>query len=156
MDEYVKIVLYAFPLLKTVEKDYGDHIKNRAVLSYRSDAPALAVAQYIAGEIVEKERLVWLKDTVQRVLDELSEEERALIGLRYFGKARKKEENINKVKSESTYYRLQNRLGKKVGEQMKKIGLTKSLYADWFMAMPLFQKVEKYLKRKEKCIPGMH
>ncbi|MBP3422500.1 MAG: hypothetical protein J6K86_01910, partial [Clostridia bacterium] len=53
LKNYVKIILYAYPLLKTVEKDYEEHIGNKALLSYDGRWTAEQTAEYIAGEILE-------------------------------------------------------------------------------------------------------
>ena len=56
MEKYLKAVLYAYPFLETVEQDYDEHIKNKAVLSYRGDKSAEELAVYIAGEIIRRDR----------------------------------------------------------------------------------------------------
>ena len=60
METYLKAVLYAYPLLQTVEKDYADHITNKALLSYESKKSTEELAEYLAEEILRKERLIWL------------------------------------------------------------------------------------------------
>jgi hypothetical protein len=50
-------VLYAYPLLEIMEEDYRIHIRNRALLSCLSTAPAEKTAEYIAGEILEKRKI---------------------------------------------------------------------------------------------------
>ena len=54
MENYAKVMLYVYPFLKTVEKDYQDHIRNKAVLSHNSGMTAERLADYIAGEIIIK------------------------------------------------------------------------------------------------------
>ena len=79
MENYVKAVLYAYPSLGKMEEAYKIHIRNMAVLSYREDIPAVAMAGKIVGEIAQKSKLVWLKALVERSVRRLSEEEREIL-----------------------------------------------------------------------------
>ena len=89
MENYTKVVLYAYPLLRTVGEDYAEHIRNKALLSYDSAMTTERLAEYLAEEILCKERLEWLKRTVEDVLSRLSDVERTLVAIRYFGKTKK-------------------------------------------------------------------
>ena len=155
MEKYLKAVLYAYPLLETVEQDYDIHIKNKAVLSYRNDKSAEELAVYIAEEIIRRERFAWLKKTVAKILDTLSEKERSLLELRYFGKRRKRTSNTLQgqsecVLSESSYFRAQNRLAEKVGAMLVRAGFTKEVYENDFADTEIFQRVNAILARREK------
>ena len=151
MEEFVKEVLYAFPLLKTVEKDYEEHIENKAVLSYKSNLSTENLAEYIVGEILEKERLTWLKGVVSGVLDKLNDLERAMVGVRYFGHKRKEKLPAGTALgawSERTYFREQERLGKKLGGMLTAAGLTAEVFEKWFAPTQLFETVHKYAKKR--------
>ena len=54
LEEFVKAVLYAFPVLEEMEEEYETHIRNKAVLSYKSQLPTEELAEYIVKEIIEK------------------------------------------------------------------------------------------------------
>ena len=86
MENYLKTVLYAYPLLKTVGEDYAEHIRNKAVLSYNSSLKTEDLAEYLAKEILRKNNLLWLRGAIEGVLAKLDDTERALIAARYFGK----------------------------------------------------------------------
>ena len=149
MEEFVKEVLYAYPLLKTVEKDYAEHIQNQAVLSYKSNLSTERLAEYIAEEIVESQRLAWLKRVVCEVLDKLDDLEKTMVSIRYFGKKRKDSLSAPFGKwSERTYFREQERLGKKIGGMLTESGLTAGLFALWFAPTQLFETVHKYAKKR--------
>ena len=164
MEQYTKAVLYVYPLLKTVEKDYEDHIRNKALLSYDTRENAERLIEYIAEEIICKERLEWLKSVVSEVLSKLSEMEKALIAIRYFGKSKKrclvgvkwrdkKGEEAQSQKtswSERTYFRQQQRLLIKVSAMLKAAGLSEERYQAWFAEMEMFKRVERALKRQTK------
>ena len=88
MENYVKVVLYAYPFLQNVGRDYEEHIQNKAILSYRSNKTAEEVALYLAEEIIRQRELVALKNLIDGVLDKLSTVEKLLEQIRYFGKER--------------------------------------------------------------------
>lgn len=153
---YVKAVLYTYPLLKTVGRDYEEHIRNKALLSYDSSICAEKLVEYIAEEILCKEKLEWLKELVESVLSRLSDEEKALMEIRYFGRPKKirsfariKAEDTTRNKktwSERMYFRRQNRLYEKVAAMLKAAGLTEECYKKEFSEMDLFKKVDRFIQ----------
>lgn len=157
MENYAKVVLYAYPLLKTVGEDYEEHIRNKALLSYDSPMTAERLAEYIAGEILCMDKLEWLKATVEQVLDKLDEVERTLLAIRYFGKRKtirrflplrratngEKREN---AWSEGKYFRRQRRLAEKVGAMLKSAGVTKEVYDRDFAALDIFRKIHIFVE----------
>ena len=150
MENYVKVVLYAYPLLKTVGKDYEEHIRNKAVLSYDSNLTAERLAEYLAAEILEMNRLEWLKSRVNGALEKLDGAERELLAIRYFGKTKGirdflKTENA-KGCSPRQYFRRQQRLGQKLGELLQKQGVTKDVYEKDFAGIDLFRKIHKFVE----------
>lgn len=154
LEEFIKAVLYAFPLMNAMDKQYQEHIKNKAVLSYKGDAPAEVLAEYIAQEILEKRRMLWLKERVQSVVDALNDLEKTLVAVRYFGKKRRveKADNLLKNCSERTYFRMQQRLEKKLSAALQRAGITKALFDKWFLSTELFQTVYAYLSRTSEGI----
>ena len=159
MKEYVKTVLYVYPLLKTLGKEYQEHIVNRAVLSYRMSRSVESEVEYLVQEIADKRNLAWLKTCVESVLAQLSDEEKTLIAVRYFGKERTiKKATVAKAvgqngrrgaMSESTYFRKQNRLLNKVGELLGAVGVDEKTFEALFARLPLFQKVAALQVRRE-------
>ena len=115
MENYIKAVLYAYPLLKTVGEDYAEHIKNKAVLSYHTPRGTQRLAEYLAEEILRKNCLLWLRDVIEKTLAKLSELERQLIEMRYFGKRRnaaltyRGKDGVEKPWSERKYFRYNTR-----------------------------------------------
>lgn len=157
LENYAKAVLYAYPLLKTVGEDYAVHIRNRAVLSYESSLTTEQLAEYLAGEIIEKNRLQWLKNTVKTIIDKLTDEERTLLDIRYFGQTKKLRDFLNgqarKGCSERTYFRLQSRLAEKLGAMLFYAGVTQKLYDEEYKNMDIFRKIHKFVEAgKDKKI----
>ncbi len=159
MKEYAKNILYAYPLLETVEKDYEEHIRNRALLSYDSRKRAEELAEYIAGEILEMRRLEWVKGIVQEVLKGLSEVEKTLLAARYFGK-RKGARKLIKGKgtpvdrlaawTERTYFRRLRRTEEKASALLAQNGLTEKAYLERLSGLEIFKRIER--KRKNSAL----
>lgn len=146
LETYLKAILYAYPLLKTVEQDYADHIKNKALLSYDCNKTTEELAEYLAEKILHKERLTWLKKTVEAVCRQLTKEERLLIEIRYFGKKRR----AGQCTSERVYFRKQNKAGERAAALLLAAGLDKAAYQKYFANLEIFKKVEQCLEKSEK------
>lgn len=151
MKSYVKAVLYAYPFLANIDKEYDEHIFNRAVLSYRSDLSAERQALYIAGEIVEKQRLEWLKEKIDRVLQRLDDTERTLVSIRYFKKERKIKRRLTASSgaawSERKYFRIQNRISEKVGAMLAAVGVSEELFLSELLKIELIAKLYRFVCR---------
>ena len=157
MEEFVKEIFYAYPLLKTVDKDYQDHIKNQAVLSYRSGLATERLAEYLVEEIIQRQRFVWLKSKVEEVLNKLDELERTMVAVRYFGKKRSGACLANVVMSkwgERKYFREQERLGNKLSVMLTGAGVSEALFVEWFASTELFCAVRKRASLKAESISG--
>lgn len=155
MKNYVKAVLYGYPLLENVSEDYREHIQNKAILSYRTDKSALELAVGLAQEICEKRDLEWLKACVDNVLAMLTDVEKTLIGVRYFGKRRRikkfpfaenaKEKTGIEAWSERKYFRFQNKLGEKVCALFNRVGLTEEVFESRFAKTDIFEKLYPFV-----------
>lgn len=156
LEKYVKVVLYTYPLLETVSEDYAEHIRNKAILSYSNRTSAQALAEYLAAEIVEKRNLEWLKSVVEAVMERLSESEKTLLAARYFGKRKKlrslmeAEKASGRTASRRQYFRMQDRLGEKVGAMLRCAGLTKDVYAKTFEKMKMFDWAKRLVEREKE------
>ena len=154
MKDYAKIVLHAYPFLKTVEKDYEEHVRNKALLSYNGRQTAERLAEYLAQEILRARNLVWLRTSLERVFARLTEEERALLALRYFRRkgAMKAycERTQQKPWTDGKLARRQARLSKKLEAMLEFEGVNKDVYDALFSNLSLFQKIDRCLKREEE------
>ena len=148
MENYLKTVLYAYPLLKTVGEDYAEHIRNKAVLSYNSSLKTEDLAEYLAKEILRKNNLLWLRGAIEGVLAKLDDTERALIAARYFGK---KKIPLHKAGaqewSERTYFRQQQKVGEKVCGMLVAAGVTKEFFDTRLQGVELISKIQKHVDK---------
>ena len=155
MKNYVKIILHAYPFLKTVGEDYEEHIRNRALLSYDGRWTAEQTAEYLAGEVLNMRRLEWLKDKIEKTLGKLTDVERTLTEMRYFGKGRKLKSFLQKEKNPSSrrpwtrrsYFRYQERLGDKLSSLLALEGLTEEVYKRELASIDVIEKIEKAVER---------
>ena len=173
MENCVKAILYTYPKLSRIEEDYEDHIKNKATLSYRYRGSTEALTEYILTEILKKRRLAQLKSDLDQLFLSLTDEERLLLKIRYFGKIRRaknKEKNktadelseVNSVRegaekklwSERTYYRKQERLLKKLMAKFNEIGLTKEVFMEELLEYEFLRMVYRFLTVKSKKNEG--
>ena len=149
MRNYAKAIFYAYPFLKNIDKEYDEHVFNRAVLSYRNDFSAERIALYIAGEIVEKQTLQWVKSTVDEIVRQLTDEERTLVEIRYFGKRRKiRRQRVGGgagALSERTYFRKQSKLADKLGGMLTQKGIGEKFFKDELLKIELFEKAYVYV-----------
>lgn len=155
MEEFVKTILYAYPLLKTVGKDYEEHIRNKALLSYRSGGSAENLAEYLAEEILCKRRLEWLKEKIDCVLDKLDQVEKTLVKIRYFGLERKikrpmdhaagGEKNRYGEWSESKYFRRQNKLLSKMKGLFVAAGVNEEIFLKEFSILEPFREIYRFV-----------
>ena len=155
MKNYIKAVLYGYPLLENVDEDYQIHIQNKAILSSRTDKSAFELAVALAKEICEKQDLEWLKDCVEKALEKLTDVERELIAVRYFGKGRKLKKISLKDSgqaqseiaswSERKYFRFQNRLAEKISSLLVRLGLTEEVFESRFAGTDIFQKLYRFV-----------
>lgn len=163
MENCVKAILYTYPKLKALEEDYGQHIENKAVLSYRYLGNPCDLAEYIAEEICKKRKLAWLKEQLDEVFDKLSEEEYLLLSIRYFGKiSRAKNERacregakelLEKYHwSERSYYRKQGRVLKKMIAEVNRIGINKEVFEKEYLQFEFFKAVYRFLNAAKKKI----
>ena len=153
MENYVREILYGYPLLKTVGKDYEIHIRNKALLG--SNVDGLRLAEYLAGEILQMDKLEGLQATVKGALDKLTEEERILIEGRYFGKRKqlrdflkRRVQSGQRVWSARTCARRQQVAENKMCELLFCAGITQERYLRDFAATDIFVKVRKHLEKK--------
>ena len=144
--------MYAYPLLETVGEDYAEHIKNKAVLSYHTPRGTERLAEYLAEEILRKNCLLWLRDVIEKTLAKLSDLERQLIEMRYFGKRRnavltyRGKDGVEKPWSERKYFRCQQRLGEKIGGMLTIAGVSKSWFEKNLLGVELIGKIYRYLE----------
>lgn len=139
-----------YPTIDEMKKAYAEHIRNKAILSHRQFGPAGDLITYVAGQICKRDKLVWLECVVNEVVAKLNDTERALLHMRYFRQKKAKAgvtEGISKW-SESTYFRMQKKLERRIESMLIAKGLTEQVFDDWFADMEIFRYVVRCLPSK--------
>lgn len=151
---YVKAVLYIYPRLERLAKDYGEHIERRALCSYRREG-AEKEAEYLAGEVLKKRAAEGLKERVEGVIGKLGEEERFLLELRYFGRRKTAGSGEEKKRwSERSYYRRQEKLLEKVEALFAASGMTEEWFFREFGGFGWMMAVCRKVGKGEACAAG--
>ncbi len=156
MEMRVKTALYAYPQLDRIGREYEEHIKNRAILSYGSKMATEKLTEYIAEEIVRRRSVERLKEELSRIVDGLTEEEKWLLDARYFGKVDRlkrlfaaQKVGLCKVTikpwCERTYYRKQARLLKKIVSLLKARGIDEALFDNEYLDIEYLALIYQYL-----------
>lgn len=81
---YAKAILFAYPYLDDAVSAIDKQIDKRCRLSFYSTKPCFDYAEKISQLISDKRHLLYLKEKIDKILSRLSEEERSLLGYKYF------------------------------------------------------------------------
>ena len=156
--------MYAYPYLEYMETEYAQHIENKAVLSYAGDQNVERLAEYIAGQVIEKEKIGKLKTLADRVWATLNDVERTLAAVRYFGTEKKIKKapkgvaagvfRVDEIRqrlktafsNERNYFRRQQRLVKKLAATFRGFGLTEAAFLSEFGQIAFLKKVFETVK----------
>ncbi len=140
--EYVKAILYVYPMMGALAGAARGAAKNKALLSYRSGYDALHDLEAVAEEILLGDRLDGLKTVLDCILAGLSKEERFLLEYRYFRRKRElKKFGEELVCSERSYFRKQNRLLMKIASRLAAKGVTERYFLEAFANSVCLMKV---------------
>ena len=156
MENYVKAALYAYPSIENMEEAYAQHVKNKALLSCDGRMNTEKLAEYLAEEILRKRSLEWLKTIIKEAVDSLTEVERTLIGIAFFG-TKKKVRLLSQKRclggaewkswSERSRFRIQTRALGKVKAAFLRAGLNKEVFEREFLSMEFIRRIYKRVLR---------
>ena len=158
--DYIKTALYVYPALKAAAKEVGEHVMRKACLSYGDRLSCEALTEYLLGQIDTKDRLETLFYTIGNALDELSDQEKFLLQVRYFGGKNKvisaySDEEIQKLcGSRRSYYRRQEKLVKKIGERFMRKGLDEEKFYSEYGSIELIRRVDRALSAGRRGAQG--
>ncbi|MBQ8659098.1 MAG: hypothetical protein IJ506_08170 [Clostridia bacterium] len=166
LDSYVKAILYTYPKMQKMKEDYEVHIRNKAYFSYTGSTATDKLCEYIAGQILELRTLERLKAIVDGIWQKLTETERFLAELKYFGKSKKTtaeaiaergkeflKKKFEGLKSERNYFRRQERLLKKIGAFLRGAGITEEVFLSEFACIAVLRLAYRFVKAgKEKRV----
>lgn len=168
LENYLKAALYVYPRLERIERDWEEHIKNKAFMSYDYRVTTEKLSVYLAEEILRKEKIEKLRNTIDEALERLTEEERFLLELRYFRRKGRLKQfcqkvDLKEIGSERAYFRKQAKLQNKLEGILKCRGFTEEKFRkeygefEWLMSVCRFieQGKEKNAAGRERSLVGL-
>lgn len=134
---YAKVILLAYPYIDDAVAAIDKQIEKRCRLSFYSNKPCEIYADKIAELISDKRYLKLLKEKVDKILERLTEEERILIGYKYF-----KNRPIEGFDYKSRrYFRQQIRVLNKFTEMLSYIKLTEDAFTKYYSKIPYIKSI---------------
>ena len=128
----------------------------------------LRLSVYLAEEILRKEKIEKLRNTIDEALERLTEEERFLLELRYFRRKGRLKQfcqkvDLKEIGSERAYFRKQAKLQNKLEGILKCRGFTEEKFRkeygefEWLMSVCRFieQGKEKNAAGRERSLVGL-
>ncbi len=132
-------------------------MKRKAYLSFDNRVSCEKLAVYLLEQLELKTRIETLSDTLGGVVDKLSDQEKFLLQLRYFGGKNKtisacSDEEIRKLcGSRRSYYRRQERLVKKIAEKLLRRGVNEDSFYKEYGEIEVIRRVDRTLKAGKRA-----
>lgn len=156
--DYVKTALYVYPVLRAAAKELGEHVKRKAYLSYASKTSCQNLAEYLLEQLDAKTRLETLYAEMKKAMHKLSDGEKTLLFVRYFGVRKTSGYTDEQLKSvcgsRRTYYRKQDKLKRKIGERLKRAGLSEERFYREYGGIELIRRVDDALQKGRRGAQG--
>lgn len=134
---YAKVALLAYPYLKDAVAAIDRQIEKRCRLSFYSQKPCFDYADKIAKLISDKRYLLLLEEKITAILQRLNDEERILIGYKYF-----KNRPIDGFDYKSRkYFRKQIRVLDKFTKMLELIRLDEKTFLKIYADIPYIKSI---------------
>lgn len=156
--DYVKTALYVYPVLRAAAKEIGEHVKRKAYLSYASKDSCETLTGYLLEQLDAKAKIETLSAEMKKATEKLSDDEKTLLRVRYFGLRKKSEYTDEDLKSvcgsRRSYYRKQDKLKRKIGERLKRAGLSEERFYREYGGIELIKRVDDALRKGRRGAQG--
>lgn len=140
-NDYVKVLLYAYPSLPRIAEAVGTGAENKAFLSFRAYGSAFGIAERVVEEILVKNNLERVYCALREAVSRCTDQEKFLLEYKYFRRKRELKDCDESALSERTYYRRQQRLLKKIAEQLAAQDWTEENCKELFDSFAPFRKL---------------
>lgn len=149
---YAKSVLYAYKNLEAVLDQIDELVQKKALASMTNTSPAFFQCLEIVDYTAQKDLIIELKVTVDKVLEKFTEEEKLYFDYKYFRKLPK--ENFAHIDTACrAYFRKQVKLCNQFAERLEKRGITDERFEKEWLEIEFFRELLKRVKeREEKCV----
>lgn len=132
MKDYQKVMLFLYPRLDRLADSISEIVTARAVASGMDRSDTEAGIRRLIEYLNLRRGLLFLKNEMDGMLAELSEEERYLLEYKYFRRKKVLEKEFSGTvfpHSERTYFRRQKRLSAKLGGMFIRHGLDEKFFS---------------------------
>lgn len=155
-NDYVKVLLYAYPKLDALREAVESGVEVKALLSFRARQDATAVFERIADEIVIAKKLSLLKRKLDGALARCTRRELFLLEYKYFRRKDVLREVFGGYEpncSERNYFRLQNALLAKIAAMLLAVGMTEKWFLREFRRYAPFMRVFRAIREgRERAV----
>ena len=100
LENYLKAALYVYPRLERIERDWEEHIKNKAFMSYDYRVTTEKLSVYLAEEILRKEKIEKLRNTIDEALETTDGRRKISARIEIFPKKREAETILSESRLE--------------------------------------------------------
>lgn len=152
--EYVKAVLYVYPILTPLAEAVSKSAENKAYLSFRTEN-TLSCAEKITEDIAHGALLRELNRQMRSLLTHFTEEEAYLLEYKYFRRGAElngRFAGLSFSGSEREYYRRQNALLKKTAGLLAVRGVTERTFLRDYAGIQPFPRIYRALKEGRELL----
>ncbi len=155
-NDYVKVLLYAYPRIDRLREAIECGVEIRALLSFRDRGDVFTLFEGLGGEIVTAKRLTLLEKMLKEIVDGCTQREKYLLEYKYFRRKELLRDEYTGYElecSERNYFRLQNLLLNKIAARLNEAGYDeKRFYEDFSDYAPFMRVLRAIREGKERMV----
>ena len=155
MKDYQEVILFLYPRLERAAEDIAQIVEAGALASVSGKESAERCAGRLLGYLQTRECFLAVRDAVDGMRAQLSEEERFLLEYKYFrrkGVLQGEFRSMDLDCSLRTYYRKQDRLARRMNALFLRAGLTETWFAETLGGLPFFASALRCLRARRGAL----
>ncbi len=146
---YAKCVLYAYANINRIIEDIDEIVLSKALASMEDISPCIEQCENILAYTDQKQRLLFLKAVMDKILEKCSPKEKAIFEYKYCRKRSKDYKAMFDCRQRS-YYRKQIKLVTDFAFKLEKKGITDKFFEEELQPMTFFDTMLKFVVQKDK------
>ena len=155
LKDYQEVILFLYPRLERAAEDIAQIVEAGALASVSGKESAERCAGRLLGYLQTRECFLAVRDAVDGMRAQLSEEERFLLEYKYFrrkGVLQGEFRGMDLHCSLRTYYRKQDRLARRMNALFLRAGLTETWFAETLGGLPFFASALRCLRARRGAL----
>ena len=155
LKDYQEVILFLYPRLERAAEDIAQIVEAGALASVSGKESAERCAGRLLGYLQTRECFLAVRDAVDGMRAQLSEEERFLLEYKYFrrkGVLQGEFRSMDLDCSLRTYYRKQDRLARRMNALFLRAGLTETWFAETLGGLPFFASALRCLRARRGAL----